>query len=172
METLFEIVKWILPALMVFMAVWLVFTNFRKSEGRRQSFELRMKDRRAIIPIRLQAHERMLLFLERISPEALVMRLQRPNLNVQELHSLLLKTIRQEWDYNVSQQLYLSDEAWTLIKNARENVVKLINSEAGKLKPSDAAMKLSQSILEENSGANSPTTEAIKALKGDIRQLF
>ncbi len=172
METLIEIAKWILPALMVFLAVWLVFYNSSKNEGRRQSFELRMKDRRAILPTRLQAHERILIFLERISPEALVMRLQRPNLNVQELHSALLKTIRQEWDHNVSQQLYLSDEAWTLIKNARENVVKLINTEAGKLKPSDAAMKLSQGILEEYSGSNSPTNEAIKALKTDIRKLF
>ena len=172
MEIWFEIIRWLLPAIMVLVAVWLVFNNVRKGEMRRQSLELHLKDRRATLPVRMQAHERMILFLERISPESMVMRLQKPNLTVQELHSLLLKTIRQEWDHNVSQQLYVSDEAWTLVKNARENTVKLINTEAGKLKPLDPAMKLSQMILEESTGSNSPTAAAIQMLKSDIRKLF
>ena len=172
MESIIEIIKWLLPALLVFIAVWTVFENSRKSELKRHAFELRVKNKRATLPTQLQAHERMILFLERINPEALIMRLQRPNLTVQDLHAQLLKTVRQEWDHNVSQQLYLSDEAWQQIKIARENTVKLINTEAGKLKPTEPSIKLSQLIIEESTGSQMPTLMAIKTLKNDIRQLF
>ena len=172
MNVIIEIAKWLLPSLMVFLAVWIVFNHVKNSDKRRYAYELRLKEKRAILPARLQAHERMMLFLERISPEALIMRLQRPNLTVQQLHSMLLKTIRQEWDHNVAQQLYLSDKAWTLIKNSCENIVKLINTEAGKLKPSDPAMQLSQKILEECSGERPLTADAIRLLKEEVRNLF
>jgi len=172
MESIIEIAKWLLPAILVFIAVWMVFENSRKSELKRYAYELRSKGRQTTLPIQLKAHERMMLFLERINPEALIMRLQRPNLTVQELHGQLLKTIRQEWDHNVSQQLYISDEAWQQIKIARENVVKLVNTEAGKLKQMDPAIKLSQMLIEESNGPLSPIDPAIKALKADIRQLF
>ena len=167
-----EILQWILPALVVLVTVWLVFYQLKKNEKQRQQYELRLKDRKAIIPTRLQAHERLIVFLERITPEALVMRLQRTDLTVQGLHALLLKTIRQEWDHNVSQQLYISNETWTFIKNARENVVRLINTEAGKLKATDPAMKLSQAIIEEFATTSSPIQKAIFAMKEDINVMF
>lgn len=172
MEIVIEFARWLLPSIMVFASVLLVFNGIKKSDTRRYSYELRLKERRTVMPIRLQAHERMIIFLERITPEALIMRLQRPTLTVQELHSAMLKTIRQEWDHNVSQQLYITDRAWELIRLSRENVVKLINTEAGKLKPNEAAMKLSQSILEECSGNKLPTTDAIQTLKADIHQIL
>ncbi len=171
-DIVIEMAKLLLPSLMVFLAVWIVFNHIKKSDIRRHSFELRMKEKRTVLPNRLQAHERMILFLERISPESLIMRLQRPHLTVQDLHATLLKTIRQEWDHNVSQQLYLNDKTWLSIKSARENIVKLINTEAGKLKPTDPAMKLSQSILEECSGEKPLIADALKLIKGDVRDLF
>jgi len=172
MNTFIEILQWILPALIVLLTAWLVLNEVKKLEIQRQKQELRLKDRKAYIPVRLQAHERLLVFLERITPESLVMRLQRPDLTVQGIHSLFLKTIRQEWDHNVSQQLYISDETWLLIKNARENVVRLINTEAGKLKPTDPALKLSQIIIEEFAESVTPVQKAILAIKQDINALF
>lgn len=172
MEILINLLQWILPALIVLATVWLVFYKLQKKEVQQYMQELRIKDRKALIPVRLQAHERFVVFLERITPEALVMRLQRPDLTVQNLQTQLLKIIRQEWDHNVSQQLYISNETWILIKNARENAVRLINTEAGKLKHTDAAMKLSQAIIEEFASVTSPNQKAIIAIKEDINSLF
>ncbi|HON19099.1 MAG TPA: hypothetical protein PK990_08020 [Salinivirgaceae bacterium] len=172
MEQIFDIVRWILPSFMVFIAMWLVMAKFQIIERQKQLHEQQKKDSQTLLPIRLRAHERMLLFLERIDPEAMVMRMQRPNITVQEFHSQMLREIRQEWNHNVTQQLYLSDKTWIIIKNAKENVVKIINTEAGKLKPGDPSIKLSQVLLENFSRNDSPTKEAIDALKNDIRQLF
>jgi len=172
MSILLPILQWILPAIIVLITVWLVYREIKKTEQQRQKLELRLKDRKAYIPTRLQAHERLIVFLERITPEALVMRLQRSDLSVQGIHALFLKTIRQEWDHNVSQQLYISDETWKQIKSVRENIVRLINTEAGKLKPSDPAMKLSQAIIEEFASTTSPVQKAISAIKQDVNALF
>lgn len=172
MDGVIEISRWMLPALLVFAASYITLRASHQSERRRQMFELRMRDRRALLPLRIQAHERALLFLERVSPEPLVMRLQKPNLTVQQLQTLMLRTVRQEWDHNVAQQLYISDETWQLVKNARENTVKLINTEAGKLKGNLPGINLSQKILEESVGSDLPTREAIRALKDDMARMF
>ncbi len=172
MEIVIEIIRWTLPALMVFLAVWIVLNKLQVIDKQRLLHQQQQKDSQILLPSRLRAHERMVLFLERISPEALVMRLQRPNLTVQELHSQMLREIRQEWNHNITQQLYISDTSWQLINNARENIIRIINTEAGKHRPGDPALKLSQTLLEEYTRKNSPTKEAIDALKNDIRLLF
>jgi len=83
-----------------------------------------------ILPLRLQAYERFVLFLERISPSNLILRLNTPDITVSQLQSLLVRTIRDEYEYNLSQQLYISGHAWELIRNANEEMIALINRAA------------------------------------------
>ncbi len=82
---------------------------------------------RTILPLRLQAFERFVLFLERIHPSNLVMRLNNPDLSSVQLQSLLVRTIREEFEYNLSQQLYVSLQTWEMIRNAKEEMISLIN---------------------------------------------
>ena len=83
-----------------------------------------------VTPIRLQAYERMVLYLERISPESLVLRCYQPGMDTRLLQGVMTKTIRDEWEHNLSQQVYLSSEAWNRIRNAKDEMIGIINSAA------------------------------------------
>lgn len=167
-----EILKYILPAIILAITVLLVLNYQFKQQQAQHRLEILLNNRKAIITVKLQAYERLLLFLERISTESLIMRSQKPNLTVFELQSILLKTIRTEFDHNLSQQLYVSNDAWKLIRHARENIVKLINSAAEKHDPKKPAMHLSKSILEEGTSAADPTKKVIEFLKKEMQELL
>ncbi|PLX23800.1 MAG: hypothetical protein C0599_03675 [Salinivirgaceae bacterium] len=164
-----EILQYILPSIVVFAAVYIVLHFHLKQQREKQKIEVLLNNRKTIIPIRLQAYERLILFLERITPEALIMRHQRPELTVYDLQTKLLKSIRGEFDHNLSQQLYISNDAWKMVRNSRENLVKLINSCAEQLDPKKPAMHLSKTLLEESTGTNDPTSKAINFLKEEAQ---
>lgn len=167
-----EILKYILPSIIVFAAVYLVLHFHLKQQREKARLEVMLNNRKTIVPVRLQAYERLILFLERISPEALVMRTQRPNLTVFDLQTKLLKTIRTEFDHNLTQQLYVSNDAWKYVRNAREGVVKLINTSAEAHDPKKPAMHMSKSILEDSTGINDPTQKARAFLKSEVQAIL
>jgi len=126
-----------------------------------------------ILPLRLQAYERIVLFLERINPSVLVMRLNRPELSATELQSLLLKTIRDEFEYNLSQQLYISLSSWEMIRNAKEETIRLINTTAGKMNEHAASADLVRAILEASLEKEKlPVSVALEEVKKEIQRLF
>ncbi len=168
-----EILKYILPALIVFFAVWFVLHSMIKNEQKRNHIESLARNQRITTPIRLQAYERMTILLERISPEALIMRVNNPSLTANQFQSELLNTIRMEFEHNVAQQVYISNQAWELIKNAKTSVIQLINSTAIKVKPDSQSIILSRMILEElMEQEKSPVNIALEYLKTEIRQFF
>ncbi len=167
-----EILKYVLPSLVVFAAVFLVLHYHHKQLREKNKIEIILNNRKTILPLRLQAYERLILFLERISPESLIMRSQRPNLSVYDLQSKLLKTVRNEFNHNLTQQLYVSNDAWKQVRYAREGIVKIINSCAEQHDPKKAAMHLSKSILEESAGAKNPSLKAIEILKTEAQHIL
>jgi len=182
-ETL-EIFKYILPSIVVLITAYFLLKlhlnaqeEINKRELKTQIDELRMQikqeDKKYLTPIRLQAYERMVLFLERISPHSMVFRVQKPSQNVLQLQSALLKAIRDEYEHNLAQQLYISKESWAMLKAAKENMIKLINTSAANLKPDALGIELSKSIFEASMGSEKLNTErAIEMLKKDIQKLF
>lgn len=173
MSDFLEILKYTLPALIVFLTAYLLISKFLKNEQKSKRIDLLFKNQQFILPVRMQAYERLVLFLERVSPESLLMRLNRQGMTSQELHSELLTSIRAEFEHNLSQQIYVSRESWEVIKNARSNLVNIINTAAQNTEPGSSAMKLSQTILEtiiENE--KSPTDVAIDFIKKEIKDLF
>lgn len=87
---------------------------------------------RVILPLKLQAFERFVLFLERINPSNLIMRLDHTGLTSLQYQTLLVRAIREEFEYNLSQQLYLSTQTWELVRNAKEEMIALINQASAK----------------------------------------
>jgi hypothetical protein len=173
MSDFLEILKYTLPALIVFLTAYLLISKFLRNEQKIKRIDLLFKNQQFILPVRMQAYERLVLFLERISPESLIMRLNRQGMTSQELHSELLTSIRAEFEHNLSQQIYVSRESWEVIKNARSNLVNIINTAAQSTEPGSSSMKLSQTILEtiiENE--KSPTDVAIDFIKKEIKDLF
>ena len=124
-------------------------------------------------PLRLQAYERLILLMERLNPQELVMRYVSHAGTVADLQLLLLSAVRSETEHNFSQQLYVSNEAWTQVTAARNAVNTLINQAAAALSPEVPAITLSRKIIELSAMLNPlPTTAAIKILKAEARSMF
>lgn len=134
---------------------------------------LKAEDKKLITPMRLQAYERMVLFLERINPQSMIFRVQKPGMNVIQLQTAVLQNVRQEFEHNQAQQLYISNEAWTMAKTAKEEVVRLINTAASKVQLEEDATALSKEIFASLMGNEKAITDrALTVLKKDIQALF
>ncbi len=173
MEILMEILKITLPALLVLLTAWLVLRNMIRNDQQRQRQELLLETVRSITPVRLQAYERVILFLERISPESLIIRTVRPEMTVHQLQSALINSIRSEYEHNLSQQIYMSNEAWEMVKNARGTIVRLISSVAAQLPPTATGEELSRLLLEEVVEMESePVKPAIAYIKSELARVM
>ncbi|HSH53378.1 MAG TPA: hypothetical protein VK982_16745 [Bacteroidales bacterium] len=173
MTIIFEILKYILPAIIVLLASWLVLKQMIKNDQGRRNYEMISKNKQIVMPVRLQAYERLTLLLERISPESLLMRLNKPDMGAKQLQTEILNAIRSEFDHNVSQQIYISSQAWGLIKNAKSTIVQIVNSCYAKVKPNSSAFELSKMILEElMKQEKSPVSLALEYLKTEARKLY
>ena len=173
MDTVLEILKYTLPALIVFFTVYVVLRQMFKSQENERKLEVVLENQRLITPVKLQAYERLVLFLERISLESLIMRINRPGMTVQLLHQEMLAAIRAEYEHNLSQQIYISAPAWEVVKNARANMLKIINTMYEKFKPGDPALEYSKSLMEELVDMEKqPTQAAIEYLKGEVKRVF
>jgi len=173
MEIILEILKYTVPALIVFLTAYLIIINQYKNEEKRRRADLALTSQKAVLPVRLQAYERLALLLERISPESIIMRQNLSNLTAKQLQSELLATIRAEFDHNLSQQIYISTTAWERIKNTRSNIISLINTAAQQIEPNASAYTLSQKILDMvMEHKNSLTAPALELIKKEVQELF
>ncbi len=168
-----EILKYTLPALIVFITAYLLIIKFVNNEREQRKLELLINNQKTVIPIKLQAYERLVLFLERVSPQSLVIRSQRPGMTNIELQNSLLKTIRLEFEHNMTQQLYVSNKSWQMVINAKENLVKTVNQNALRVKPDAPAIQLSKLILENVIDTDKdPINKAIQQLKSEISTIL
>jgi hypothetical protein len=168
-----ELLKYTLPALIVFITTYVVIRNLIMKDHRNERMKLVLKNREMITPLRLQAYERITLFLERISPNNIVMHQNKPGMSVRDLQQAILNTIRSEYEHNLSQQIYISPKAWGYVVTARSKLIKFINSNASKLHPEEPSLKLSQRLMEAMiEEEQSPTQQAIDYLKSEVQQLF
>lgn len=169
----FEIAKYVIPAAIVFFTVWVIVYKYFSSAEKIRKIDQMIENKKIIVPLRLQAYERVILFLERISPESLVMRVNTPGLTARQFQAELLSSIRAEFEHNLSQQLYISPEGWEMVKNARGMTIKLINLAGDQVNPAGPASNLSAKILDMIMAADKiPTGEAIEYLKKEVQALF
>lgn len=136
-----------------------------------KSLEARQLLKKETIPLRFQAYERMTLFLERISPNNLVVRIMHPESDASELQQELLMAIRAEYEHNLTQQVYLAPQTWLIIKNAKEDVIRIINSAAAEVAPAAKAIDLSTKIFEVMLRSEKlPVQNALDAIKIEASQ--
>jgi hypothetical protein len=173
MEIISDILKITIPALIVFFTAWALLRNMIKDDQERRRQEIILQGARTVTPIKLQAYERIVLFLERISLESLLVRVSTPDMTVAQLQSALLTTIRSEFEHNLSQQIYMSPQAWEVVKNARSNTIKMINSESEKIKGDAPGIELSKQLLEKVMELEKePTRAAIDYIKGEVGRMI
>ncbi len=170
METLILFLVATVPALLVAAVAYFLIDRLLKTENARRSFELQKEFRKTMTPIRLQAYERMTLFLERITPDSLLARQDLSGMNALQLQTSLLQQIRQEWEHNLTQQLYIKDETWTMLRNAKESMVQLINTSATNVSLNSTALDFAKVILETyQSVEKTPVEVAMAMLKRDLQ---
>jgi hypothetical protein len=173
MEYILDIIKIIIPALIVFLTAWVLLRTMIRNDQDRRRQEIILQGSRTVTPIKLQAYERIVLFLERISLESLLVRVSSPDMNVSQIQSALLTTIRSEFEHNLSQQIYMSPQAWEVVKNARSNTIKMINSEAEKMKGDAPGIELSRQLLTKVMELDKePTRAAIDYIKGEVGRMI
>lgn len=125
----------------------------------------------SVVKLELQAAERFALYLERISPDRLVMRLHQTGMSAKMLQSELLRSIREEFDHNLSQQIYISENAWELIKNAKEEMVKFISVCGDGMNEKNSGLDLSRKIFEAASRVEKlPSEIALQYLRKETRR--
>lgn len=121
--------------------------------------------------MQVDAVQRLVLFLERIAPNNMIMRLNNPGLPAGAFQAKLLETVRQEFEHNLAQQIYISPEAWRITKNSKEEVLKIINMAATKMAPTAMANDLSRGIFEITAQLeHQPTDGAIAFLKDELNK--
>lgn len=173
MEQFLEILKYVLPSLVVLATSYLLVERFIENERNHRNMVYRRESQGLTTPVRLQAYERLVLFLERISTNALIMRVHKSGMSAKLLQAELLKAIRTEYEHNLSQQIYISPAAWELIKNAKEETIKLINTAAINVPEEASGVDLGKLVLEVSMKIDKmPTQVAIDFLKQEARQIF
>jgi hypothetical protein len=168
-----DLLKILIPAGLVLYAMFLMVKSFLDKEFQQKALEARSTDRQVLLPIRLQAFERMVLFLERITPNNMLLRLNDSRYSAREFQQVLVHEVREEYNHNLSQQVYMSDESWTAVRTAMEEVIALINQSADELAEDARSLDLSRVVLQKAiDRQQDPTGRALYRLKQEIRTIF
>jgi len=168
-----EIIKTLLPLLLVLLAIYFILKQFFDRERDIRTDELRFAQKKEYVQLRMQAYERAVLFLERIDPNNLIMRVHRSGMTSNMLHSSLIKVIRDEYSHNMSQQIYISVASWNALKKSKEETLKVINTAKSKMLQDSSSIDLSSAIFEIISKMKKNYTEiASEQLKNEFQRSF
>lgn len=172
MELYSLIVIALIAAIFTF-GLYITLTTLANKIFEKQRWDIRAKNTEIILPLRLQAYERMCLFLERITPNQLLLRMSGSASNALEFQQILLREIREEFNHNLAQQVYMSEDAWENIKKAVNEVQALINQSArdvpAEAPANDLAKKIFERVIQQDI---QPCTYALKVVKEEIQRNF
>ena len=173
MEYFISQLDFILPAILVMMLAVYMLNKVLNHDHKRRVYEYKKSVAKEMVPIRMQAYERLALFLERMQPSNLLLRVQKPNMKSITLHAVLLKTIRSEYDHNMSQQVYVSDALWKLINQAKDQLIVTINQNVISVSPESDATELGKLIIEASIEQQKwLIDEALSLLKDELRNNY
>ena len=175
MEYITYISLTLISATAVFAASYYVLKTYLENEQKKELLKINSTSKKTVLPLRLQAYERMTIYLERIQPGTLINRCRKDGMTAADLHLSLLSTIRTEYDHNTAQQIYINEKTWEVIKVSKEETIAIINNAAAGIPPKADGKDLSKSVLEQLmkfKERNLPTNKALRALKADMTQYF
>jgi len=169
-EGVLQMFAYLLPAVVTGFVAFYFFRLHTKNEEGRRRFLLHKDTQKNTLPIRLQAYERMALFLERIAIPSLVVRVAPKAADKNAYEKLLIQSVETEFDHNLSQQIYMTDECWNIIKAAKSAIVQQIRKAA--MSETDSADKFREDILTSTMEKESPSATALAYVKKEISDLW
>lgn len=170
-DSILQLLFYVLPAVVVGVIAFYFFNLHTRNEEHRRRFLLHKESQKHALPLRLQAYERMALFLERIAPGNLLVRI-KPGGNSKETYSnLLIKTIEQEFEHNLAQQIYISDECWNVIKASKNATITNIRKTASR-EEITTANELRQQIVSSLIEQQPPSETGLSYIKKEVKNLW
>lgn len=152
---------------------WYLIRNEVQKYFQLKSFEARKEERSHLLPLRLQAHERMIVFIERINPANLFVRLHQQGISARELQGIILNEIRTEYQHNVTQQLYVNPVSWNVLRKLKEDTIAMLNNAVAGLPAEASGIDLSRKVLEHMASiSENPYDLSLELIQKDIHQLF
>lgn len=161
----------LLPTLIVGLVAYYFFANYIRNEEGRRHYELRKESLKELIPYRLQALERMALYLERIDLGSLVLRIKPAGATKQVYENKLVKAVQEEFEHNQAQQIYLSTECWDAVRATKNATIALIRK-VGRSEQIDSAEKLRESLLKELIKTASPSQTGLEYIRKETREMW
>ncbi len=144
---LLDILKYTIAGLGVVWIAFFLVKPYLDRDEKLQMLEFKKAIHNQTLPLRLQGYERLVLFIERVNPANMLIRLNASSYTAQELHSIIVDEIRNEYQHNITQQIYVSGRAWVVVKRVKDDTLAIVNN-AFKMLPSIATgFELSKTIL-------------------------
>ena len=170
---LLELVKFTLAGIgTVYVAFYLIKPYLERSE-KLQLMELKKATTALTLPLRFQAYERLVLFVERVNPANMLIRLNGTAFSAHELHSMVMSEVRNEFQHNVTQQIYVSERAWNVIKRVKEDTLGVVTNAVKALPETATGLELSKTILAHLSHLqDNPYDIATDMIRKDMEELF
>ncbi|MFI1743828.1 hypothetical protein [Thalassobellus sediminis] len=170
-QRIIDLFLFAIPSLITGVIAYYFFKEHTKNEDGRRRYLLKKDMQVNAMPLRLQAYERMALFLERLSPSKLLTRVNPTSSNKEDYINLLIQTIEQEFEHNLSQQIYVSEKCWNIITTAKNATIQLIRK-ASMSSKTDTANKLREVVLTEMMERLSPSDAALSFIKEEVSELW
>ncbi len=164
-------VAYLLPAIVVGIIAYFFFKGHTANEEGRRRYLVQKEAQKQILPLRLQAYERITLFLERIDPNKLLVRVKPFSDAKDDYENLLIKNIEQEFDHNLTQQIYISPECWNLVNAAKNATIHIIRQGSMHQKDGDVD-KMREWLLQQFLEEVTPSQKALAYVKKEVGELF
>jgi len=170
---LLDIIKYTIAGMgVVWIAFYLIKPYLDKSE-RIQLLEFKKSISNQTLPLRLQAYERIVLFMERINPENMLIRLNEPGYSAADLNSIIITEVRNEYQHNITQQIYVSSRAWGVAKRVKDDTLNIVSAAFKSLPEGATSLDLGKTILVQLSQMeDNPYEIGAELIRKDLEQLF
>jgi hypothetical protein len=173
MDTFLEILKLVLPASLVLYGMYLAIKVMVSKSLLTKELELKQKSLEITLPVRMQAFERMALLLERISTDNLLVRLNKQGMTAGVLHYAILEEVRNEFNHNVAQQVYINKELWSIIVTAKEDLITKVNATFQEIDPEATSLEYAKKLLELTMATDiSPIDHALSSIKDEMSKYY
>ncbi len=168
---IFEILIYTIPAIITGIIALYFFKLHTSNEENRRNFLLRKEKQSIALPLRLQAYERLALFLERISPAKLLIRVKPTGNDPIKYQNKLIQNIEQEFEHNLAQQIYVTESCWNTLVTSKNSMIQMIRTTAASTKV-DTIDLLRENIIQNTMNTENPTSTALAFLKNEVKKLF
>lgn len=166
-----ELVSYTLPAIITGLVALYFFKLYTTNEDRRRVYLLRKEKQNVALPLRLQAYERMALFLERITPTNLLVRISPTGNDKPAYFKKLLGTVEQEFEHNLAQQVYVTSDCWNTIVTAKNSTLNMLRDVMlmGEIKDAEA---MRNHVIQKMSEEEPATKVALEFVKKEVSKIF